>query len=60
MSLIQTDDTVKTTYEWLSNLSIENRPKNNYRKTSIICTIGPSRCAHAGPADSCRPQDQLG
>jgi len=41
MSFITSDDSIKTHHEWLSQLNIENRPKNNYRKTSIICTIGP-------------------
>ncbi|TGZ84082.1 pyruvate kinase [Ascodesmis nigricans] len=43
MSIIQSsgDDYLRTRYEWLSALNIENRPQNNYRRTSIICTIGP-------------------
>lgn len=41
MAFIQNDLSVQTHYEWLSQLNIENRPKNNYRRTSIICTIGP-------------------
>ncbi|KAK4697446.1 pyruvate kinase, partial [Lecanoromycetidae sp. Uapishka_2] len=34
-------DTGRTQIEWLSNLNTEYRPKTNYRRTSIICTIGP-------------------
>ncbi|KAI5804449.1 pyruvate kinase [Geopyxis carbonaria] len=41
MSFIQNNDSVQTHFEWLSRLNIDNRPKNNYRRTSIICTIGP-------------------
>ncbi|KAK6512569.1 Pyruvate kinase [Arthrobotrys musiformis] len=32
---------VKTTYEWVSALDINHVPKKNFRRTSIICTIGP-------------------
>ncbi|KAI4160151.1 MAG: hypothetical protein LQ342_006009 [Letrouitia transgressa] len=31
----------KTRIEWTSGLQTEYRPKKNYRRTSIICTIGP-------------------
>ncbi|CCX17424.1 Similar to Pyruvate kinase; acc. no. P22360 [Pyronema omphalodes CBS 100304] len=41
MAHIRNDESVSTHYEWLSRLSIDTRPKNNYRRTSIICTIGP-------------------
>lgn len=34
------NENISTHYEWLSRLNVENRPKNNYRRTSIICTIG--------------------
>ncbi|KAI9732713.1 MAG: Pyruvate kinase [Claussenomyces sp. TS43310] len=30
-----------TKIEWLSNLNTEFKPTKNYRRTSIICTIGP-------------------
>lgn len=30
-----------TQIEWLSSLNTEFEPKTNYRRTSIICTIGP-------------------
>lgn len=30
-----------TQIEWLSSLNTEFSPKTNYRRTSIICTIGP-------------------
>ena len=30
----------RTQIEWLSNLNTEYQPKTNYRRTSIICTIG--------------------
>lgn len=30
-----------TKIEWLSNLNTEFKPSRNYRRTSIICTIGP-------------------
>lgn len=41
MAFIQNDSSVQTHHMWLSQLNIDNRPKNNYRRTSIICTIGP-------------------
>jgi len=31
----------RTRFEWLSQLNTEYRPSKNYRRTSIICTIGP-------------------
>jgi pyruvate kinase len=31
----------QTKVEWLSGLNTEFQPKRNYRRTSIICTIGP-------------------
>ncbi|MCJ1356270.1 MAG: Pyruvate kinase [Icmadophila ericetorum] len=31
----------RTRLEWLSGLNTEFRPAKNYRRTSIICTIGP-------------------
>ncbi|KAL8820244.1 MAG: hypothetical protein Q9191_007555 [Dirinaria sp. TL-2023a] len=31
----------RTRIEWLSSLDTEFKPKKNYRRTSIICTIGP-------------------
>ncbi|KAL9128862.1 MAG: hypothetical protein Q9217_002551 [Psora testacea] len=31
----------QTQVEWLSGLNTEFQPKKNYRRTSIICTIGP-------------------
>lgn len=30
----------RTQIEWLSSLNTEFQPKTNYRRTSIICTIG--------------------
>jgi pyruvate kinase len=30
-----------TTIEWLSNLDTEFKPTKNYRRSAIICTIGP-------------------
>jgi len=30
-----------TKIEWLSSLNTEFKPSKNYRRTSIICTIGP-------------------
>jgi len=30
----------RTRIEWLSSLNTEFKPKKNYRRTSIICTIG--------------------
>ena len=32
--------TGRTRLEWLSSLNTEFQPKKNYRRTSIICTIG--------------------
>lgn len=34
------DKDYKTTLEWLSTLNVDHRPSGNYRRTSIICTIG--------------------
>lgn len=31
----------RTRIEWLASLDTESRPDRNYRRTSIICTIGP-------------------
>ncbi len=31
----------RTRIEWLSSLNTEYKPAKNYRRTSIICTIGP-------------------
>ncbi|KIW72599.1 pyruvate kinase [Phialophora macrospora] len=31
----------RTKLEWQCNLNIDYQPKNNHRRTSIICTIGP-------------------
>ncbi|KAF2148748.1 pyruvate kinase [Myriangium duriaei CBS 260.36] len=31
----------RTRIEWLSNLNTEYKPKREFRRTSIICTIGP-------------------
>ncbi|KAI9681755.1 MAG: Pyruvate kinase [Trizodia sp. TS-e1964] len=31
----------RTRFEWISQLNTESRPQKNYRRTSIICTIGP-------------------
>lgn len=33
--------TGNTQIEWVSSLNTEFTPKTNYRRTSIICTIGP-------------------
>lgn len=30
----------RTQIEWLSSLNTEFKPETNYRRTSIICTIG--------------------
>jgi pyruvate kinase len=35
------DLNARTRYEWLSSLNTEYRPSKNYRRTSIIGTIGP-------------------
>ena len=32
----------RTKLEWTSSLNTEYTPKKNYRRTSIICTIGES------------------
>jgi len=32
----------RTKLEWSSSLNTEYTPKKNYRRTSIICTIGES------------------
>jgi pyruvate kinase len=31
----------RTRIEWLSQLNTEYHPAKNYRRTTIICTIGP-------------------
>lgn len=31
----------RTRVEWLAQLNTEYTPSRNYRRTSIICTIGP-------------------
>jgi hypothetical protein len=33
----------RTKLEWTCNLNTEYTPKRNYRRTSIICTIGESK-----------------
>lgn len=34
-------ENVKTHYQWLSELNVDHVPEErNYRRTSIICTIG--------------------
>ena len=34
-------DSVKTQYQWLSQLNVDHVPaERNFRRTSIICTIG--------------------
>ncbi|KAJ6256834.1 Pyruvate kinase [Drechslerella dactyloides] len=40
-SSLSSRSNVKTSYEWVSSLDIANAPKKNFRRTSIICTIGP-------------------
>ena len=56
----------RTRIEWLSSLNTEFAPQKNYRRTSIICTIGlyklrsttckmPARYLHL-----LRPEDQFG
>ena len=37
--------TGRTRVQWLSNLNTEYKPTRNYRRTSIICTIGESKAA---------------
>ena len=56
----------RTRTEWLSQLNTEYRPAKNYRRTSIIGTIGKSSVLLpiAIPFAvltllQCRPQDQL-
>ncbi|MCJ1343567.1 Pyruvate kinase [Peltigera leucophlebia] len=39
--------TDNTRIKWLSNLNTEFSPKKNYRRTSIICTIGPKTNSYA-------------
>ena len=38
----------KTRIEWTSSLQTEYKPKKNYRRTSIICTIGESHACVGG------------
>ena len=42
----------RTRIEWLSQLNTEYKPKRQFRRTSIICTIGMTRLVaveHSGP-----------
>lgn len=56
----------RTQIEWLSSLNTEFKPKTNYRRTSIICTIGMLSCppGEAGGMSFAdlrnRPKDQFG
>ena len=64
----------KTRAEWLANLNTEYKPARNFRRTSIICTIGMfgravSQLKHdmdkafgttTHTMAHYRPQDQLG
>lgn len=48
----------KTRVEWLANLNTEYQPPKNFRRTSIICTIGVKHLPNeqptsAGPALTC-------
>jgi hypothetical protein len=56
----------KTRAEWLSNLNTEYKPPREFRRTSIICTIGMSRDELQDKSTDnmlissiTRPQDQL-
>ena len=56
----------RTRVEWLSNLNTEYTPPKNFRRTSIICTIGMhdtrrqrTQCACGAVLMLCRSEDQL-
>ena len=57
----------KTRAEWLSNLNTEYKPPREFRRTSIICTIGMSTAMPTAKqtmntmliSPLSRPQDQL-
>lgn len=40
--------------EWYSQLNTEMAPEGNYRRTSIICTIGMSALCFLVFSDRCR------
>lgn len=40
----------RTRLEWLTNLNTEYQPKKNYRRTSIICTIGQNISSKTSPS----------
>lgn len=40
----------RTRLEWLTNLNTEFQPKKNYRRTSIICTIGQDTFSNNSPS----------
>ena len=42
----------RTRIEWLSSLNTEFAPKKNYRRTSIICTIGTHSISGPRPRNS--------
>jgi hypothetical protein len=42
----------RTKLEWTSSLNTEYTPKKNYRRTSIICTIGESLLVKASTHSS--------
>ena len=56
----------QTRAEWLSNLNTEYKPPREFRRTSIICTIGMSRATFMAKQTNnmlissfARSQDQL-
>ena len=56
----------RTRIEWLSSLNTEFVPQKNYRRTSIICTIGLYKLRNttctmpARDLPLVRPEDQFG
>jgi pyruvate kinase len=53
----------RTKLEWTCNLNTEFQPKRNYRRTSIICTIGEAEHYMHKTSEidhmCSRPQDEL-
>ena len=56
----------KTRAEWLANLNTEYKPPREFRRTSIICTIGMSKAIPTAKqtdktliSSPTRPQNQL-
>lgn len=53
----------KTRAQWLASLNTEYKPPTQFRRTSIICTIGRLemllKVKAVTDSNRCRPEDQL-